>query len=351
MTLQLRQYVKILAVLALAVGLLGGVLSAAAGNNNDASFTLDCTGFTGNSGHITLDRDNSGSSREVFILSATDGVGNVIYAPLEDSFFVGGTVSWEGGDTVPWTAAPQYNPLTLRVMSRSGNGFAEELIVSATGSCAGLPGYAAVPDGVFVVEGDTLTIADGTVILAAGVTSPTVDLNAVPPRSQNADEVFDALPGYALVNTDNLSLRTGDAPEYTLVGIVDGGDKLVVLGRNADFTWWYVQAGDLVGWAKAEFLIMRGNFLGIPVVQSRGEIAQPRFLLYTTHELLGTPNAFGVPLCTIEGNLEYLVVGRTRSESWFEVQAICDGVPVNGWLPADQGAIRNPGSVFVPVTN
>lgn len=351
MTVNLRQLTKILAMVALVAGLLGGNLIAFAGENDGASFALSCEGFTGTGGYIMLDRDNTGNQREAFILSATDGVGNVIYAPIEDSFFVGGTVSWDGGDVVAWTATPQYNPLTLRVMSRAGNGFDEELIVITTGSCDGLPTYGIMPaDAFFVVDG-VLTVADGTIILPAGITSPSVDLNATAPRSRNAAETIEELPGFALVNTDNLSLRSGDGPKFTLVGVVDGGDKLVVLGRNADFSWWYVQAGDLVGWASAEFLIMRGNFLGIPVVQAQGEITQPRFVLYSQHELLGTPSAAGVPLCTIAGNLEYLIVGRTESASWYEVQAVCDGVPVNGWLPDAQGAVRNPAGLFIPVTN
>ncbi|MCB9450319.1 MAG: SH3 domain-containing protein [Anaerolineaceae bacterium] len=350
MTIRLRQLVKILTIAALAAGLLGGGLVAFAGSDGGASFALDCAGFTGTGGSITLDRDNTGNQREAFVLSATDGVGNVIYEPIEDSFFVGGTVSWDGGDTVTWTATPQYNPLTLRVMSRAGNGFDEQLILLVSGSCDTLPSYNVMPSDAFFVVGDTLTIADGTVILPAGITSPPVELNSTPPRSQNADETIEALSGFALVNTDNLSLRSGDGPEYTLVGVVDGGDKLIVLGRNANFSWWYVQAGGLVGWASAEFLIMRGNFLGIPVVQSQGEITQPRFVLYSSHELLGTPSASSAPLCTIEGNLEYLVVGRTKSASWYEVQAMCDGVLVNGWLPDAQGALRNPAGVFIPVT-
>jgi hypothetical protein len=351
MTVQGRQLVKIAAMVMLVVGLLAISLTSFAGENGSAGFALTCEGFTGTGGYIMLDRDNTGTQREAFILSATDGVGNVIYAPIEDSFFVGGTVSWDGDDLVPWTAAPQYNPLTLRVMSRAGNGLPEALILLTTGSCDELPVYGIRPANALFVLNDVLTIADGTISVPAGSTSPSVGLNETPPRARNADDVVEDLPGFALVNTDNLSLRSGDGSEYTLVGVVDGGDKLVVLGRNLKFSWWYVQAGDLVGWASAQFLVMRGNFLDVPVVEAQGEIAQPSFFLYSHQELLGTPSAASLPLCTIAGDQEYRIVGRTTSASWYEVQATCDGVLVNGWLPDATGAVRNPAGLFILVTN
>lgn len=333
------------ALLALAVV----ALPAGAANNGSATFSLGCDGFQGTGGSITLDRNNTGTSREAFIVSATDGVGNVIYAPVEDSFFVGGTVSWAGGDIVPWTSAPQANPLTLRVVSREGNGFAEQVVGLATGSCVSLPTYSALPsNGIFVVDGDTLTL-DGKFVFPLGATSPEVPLNTVPPRPLNALDIVNDLAGYLLVNTDNLSLRSGDSFKYTLVGIVDGGTVLVPLGRNAKFSWWYVQAGNIVGWAKAEFLIARGDLTDVLVVPSEGEITEARFFLYRSQALASAPLDSALPLCTIPGNLDYLITGRTKSSDWYEIQTTCDNVLVKGWIPVGQGAIRNPAAVFIDV--
>jgi hypothetical protein len=328
--------------------LIGFALPAAAGDNNGASFSLDCKGFTGTEGQITLTRDNTDNNREAFIVSATDGAGNVIYEPSEDKFFVGGTVSWVGTGLVRWTKAPQYNPLTLRVMSRSGNGFGEQIVVQSAGDCEGLPTFSVIPAGSVIINTDQAIVT--ATATPDGSTSPAVALNAVPPRPTNEDEVTNLLAGYALVNTDNLSVRSGDGPQYSLVGIVDGGTKLIVLGRNRKFTWWYVQAGDIKGWAKAEFLIMRGDLTSVKLVESKGDIAVPSLFLYKSQPILAVPKESSLPLCTLPGQLEYLVIGRDKTTDWYQVQVTCDSVLVNGWVNAALGAIRNPGNVLIPVT-
>src|SRR5690606_15566188 len=134
-------------------------------------------------------------------------------------------ISWTGGNKVPWTSTPRYNPLTLRVVSRAGNGFSEQLVTLANGNCEGLPSFGAVPSGVFFVEGDQLIGLDG-LTLPLGSTSPSVPLNSTAPRPTNAELDVDLLPGYLIVNTDNLSIRSGDGAQYTLVAIVDGGTRL-----------------------------------------------------------------------------------------------------------------------------
>jgi hypothetical protein len=237
--------------------------------------------------------------------------------------------------------------LTLRVVSRSGNGFDEQVIALATGFCESLPTVSALPENIFIIDGDTLVV--GSALIPLGAHSPEVPLNAVPPRPENSQEVIDLLAGRLIVNTDNLSIRSGDGVEFTLLGIVDGGTVLIPLGRNDNFSWWYVQAGDIIGWAKAEFLIARGDLRDIPVVPSAGDITIPRFFLFTDIALLPTPAAGGLPLCNIPGDLEYLITGRTANANWYEIQTICNNVLVKGWVPADRGAVRNPAAVPIDV--
>lgn len=336
-------------ILGLMLGILG-VWQAAAASGSGVTFSLGCGGFS-SSGEILLNRDNTGRGREAFSLSATDGLGNVIFAGAPDSFFVGGTVSWADGGTFGWTRAPRYNPLTLRVVSLSGNGLAAEVVHVAVGSCPELPTITGLSD--------ELGIGGGALVLdpalLAGVTSPASPLNTAPPRPANPEGLVEALPGYAIVNTDNLSVRSGDGPEYTLVAIVDGGTRLVVLGRNAfgddDETWWYVQVGDVIGWVSGQFLVMRGDLSYVPEVPVRGELIQPRFLLIREQApLYVTPNFNANGICVLNGGLEYLVVGRDEDIVWYQIQAECNGATVTGWIPAYLGAIRNPAALFIPVT-
>ena len=325
------------------------VLPALAGENKGATFTLDCTGFTGTAGEIMLNRDNTGAGREAFIVSATDGAGKTIYAPVTDQFFVGGTISWVDGGRIGWTSAPEFNPLTLRIVSRAGNEQGESLILLATGECANLPHVSAMPDEFFRVEEGRLVAPNGA-SAPAGTTSQTVPLNTAPPRPTNPDAVSQVLAGYLLVNTDNLSIRTGPAPSFTLVAVVDGGTELIPLGRTADFTWWYVQAGDVVGWATAEFLLARGDLRAVPVVPERGQVAPPTFITFSETVLFSGPGDQTLPFCTLPGNVEYLVVGRDARSDWFEIQATCDNAVVDGWVFNEQGALRNPAGSFIEVT-
>lgn len=326
------------------------LLPAQAANNLGATFTLDCNGFTGTGGSIQLTRDNTDNNREAFTVSVTDGAGNVIYEPVEDSFFVGGTVSWVGSPQVKWTHTPQFNPLVLRVVSSAGNDFGASLIVMAVGQCAGLPTYSVLPSGVYVVDGDLLVLGVNKGSVPAGSTSPTVALNTAPPRPTNDPADVLAVPGYFIVNTDNLSLRSGDGPEYTLVGIVDGGTDLIPLGRNEDYTWWYVQAGTIVGWAKGEFLVLRGDATDVPVVPTLGAVAEPRVFVHLDQLLYSAPDVTSLPLCSISRDQEYFIVGRNGDASFFQVQATCDGVLVNGWIPGELASVRNPAEVEIPVT-
>jgi hypothetical protein len=188
-------------------------------------------------------------------------------------------------------------------------------------------------------------------VVVSGVTSPSVAVNVLPPSGENSDDAIAAQPGYALVNTGYLNLRSGDGPEYTIVGRVAGGDKLIVLGTNAAKNWWFVQAGDLVGWALGDFLFLRGDLTDVPEILPVGEIALPRFFLYSDTVLRATKVPGSEGLCTVAKNLEYEIVGRNADLSQVKVNAVCESTPVQGWLAVDQGAVRNIGSVAIPVVD
>ncbi len=343
----LRRFVMVVIV----VGLALSATQLYAANDNGVAFTLGCGGFS-SSGEVVLDRDNTGTGRESFTVSASDGVGNVIFAGEPDSFFVGGTVSWEDGGTYGWTRAPEFNPMTLRVVSMAGNNLPAEVVHVTVGSCADLPTITALSQELGIGGGIPL-ILDPRIL--NGVTSEAVPLNTAPPRPENPVGLAEALRGYAVVNTDNLSVRSGDGAEYTLVAIVDGGTQLVVLGRN-EFagdaeTWWYVQVGDVIGWVSGEFLYMRGDLSHVPEVPVTGDLIQPRFLLIREEApLYVSPSFNATGICTLPGGLEYFVIGRDEDIIWYEIEAECDGAPVTGWIPAYLGAIRNPAAQFIEVT-
>ncbi len=338
----------LLLVLAL---LLAAALLPASAASGSFDLTLTCGGFVSNGSEMLLTRDNTGAFSEAFAISAIDGAGNTIFAPVSDVFFVGGRIVWPAGDSYQWTRVPLYNPLRLRVISLAGNGLPEAIVYEATGSCAGLPSFGRIDvDAAFARERLLALPGEAFVLQPAdGETAPPVPLNTAPPRPINPDWLPAGQPGYAIVNTDNLNLRSGDSYRYTVVGIVDGGTPLVVLGRNADRTWWYVQVGGLRGWVNAEFLILRGDLTGIPEVPVLGELTLPSFYLWVDTPLLALPRPGAPALCTVPGRLAYPISGRDAGSNWFELEAACGGVETTGWVLAEQGAVRNPAGVLIPV--
>lgn len=328
-------------------------LASVQAGSGELAFELDCAGFTSLGSTLELDRDNTGALSEAFIISAIDGAGNTIYDPVSDVFFVGGTVNWPEGDSYNWTLAPRYNPLRLQIVSPEGNGFEEELVYELTANCDGLARFGAIDVLEAFTDQALRTLRGEAFVLQAadGVTSDSVELNTVPPRPINPEGLAEEQPGYAIVNTDNQYLRSGDSPRYSVIAIVDGGTPLAVLGRNEDRSWWYVQVGGLRGWMTAEFLILRGDLTGIREVPVLGEFTQPSLYVGWTGTLLyALPQTNTVSTCALTGDLFYPIVGRTEGSTWYEIEVNCDGEEITGWIPADNGLVRNPSGLFIPVT-
>jgi hypothetical protein len=185
-----------------------------------------------------------------------------------------------------------------------------------------------------------------------GSTSPTVPLNSDPPRPANPSGLAGlGRPGYLIVETGSLNIRSGDSHIYTIVGRVPAGTELIVLGRNANRSWWYVQVADIVGWVNGDLVFIRGDLTSIPEVPVLGERARPTFVLYLPTTLARIPINGALGVCQVPANLDFFVIGRTRQADWYEIEAVCDEVTVSGWVKAEAGALRNPSESFIPVTD
>lgn len=132
------------------------IATAINASSSVAVFTLYCDGFRGDGVDFTttFDRDNTGTGKEAYLQQVTDGAGNVLWS---DSGTVPLGTYFEPDTFVPYTAAPQYNPLTITLISLAGNGYEEQIMTKQTGSCEGLPTY--VP-----LEPICLAIPDGSVV-------------------------------------------------------------------------------------------------------------------------------------------------------------------------------------------
>ena len=345
------QRLLLISVLIFMLALAGGVNAG----DGDLGFTLDCQGFESSGGSLSLNRDNTGAQSEAFIISAIDGGGNSIFAPDYDVFFVGTTITVEPGAGDSWTRTPRYNPLVLQIVSPAGNGLDEQIISQVVGSCDGLPRFGPINVLDFFGRIALRTLTGEAYVLQPvdGETSDPLELNAIPPRPINPPGMPEMQPGYAVVNTDNLFLRSGDSPRYEVIGIVDGGTELIVLGRNDDRSWWYVQVGGMRGWSKSEFLVLRGDLTGVPEVPVLGSFTQPSMYVgYTQTQVNTLPRVGSETLCLVDGNLNYAIVGRTSNSTWYEVEVPCgaDAELITGWILAERGIVRNPANLRIPVT-
>ena len=318
--------------------------AAGAATGSDITITLTCDGFTTRGGSINFEDDSA------VVLRAYDGAGTVIY---QDTISGSGSYSFATDATTVWTTAPEYSPLVLAIVTPDANITAQELVYLVVGNCLRLPKLA----DAYAIAADLgllplLASADGSV-------GPSVPLNTAPPRPVNETELVEALSGYAVVNTDNLFLRSGPGVEYTPVGIVDGGTRLIILGRSEagladtdDQLWWYVEVGGLRGWVNSAFLALRGDLSGITVVEPQGELIPAQvYVGFNGTPLLSAPSTGSAWVCPIVGDLFYEVLARdSATANFYYVEATCqDGTAAEGWLPLESVIYINNGGVNVPI--
>lgn len=329
--------------------LLSAIMGLLVTDSSQAAFTstlrfeLRCSGFTSQGGGVFLNRDNTGVGREEYIVTALDGFGNVIYEPQTESFLINEVLEYTAGRFFAWTTAPVANPLVLTMTSKAGNGYEAERFLLEVGNCPTL-----------TQTGDLASLGlDVTLLPADGEVSPSVALNASPPTPplQRGLATTLGLPGFAFVNVERLNMRSGDGVQYTVVGILNGGTELIVLGKNAVSTWWYVQADDLRGWVRGELVLLRGDLTDVPEVAVEGELRQPSLVLYDDYPLYLAPNTTAPVLCTATGNLEYQIIGRDDAGEWYQLTGVCADGSVTGWIQADLGGLRNPAELRIPVTD
>jgi hypothetical protein len=229
----------------------------------------------------------------------------------------------------------------------------EELVFLVVGGCGSLPALA----NAFAILADFDLLA--LVADLDGSTAVSVPLNTAPPRPVNADDDLAGLPGYAVVDTDNLNVRSGPGVEYTQVAVVDGGTALIVLGRSeaeladaSEDLWWYVEVGEIRGWVNSALLALRGDLSYAPVVEPQGELIQPSaYVGFSGTYLYSEASNFSPIICGIVGDIFYPVVARDASPAnYYRIEAVCqDGRTAEGWLPLDSLIFRNDAGVAVPI--
>ncbi len=71
----------------------------------------------------------------------------------------------------------------------------------------------------------------------------------------------------AVVNTHRLNIRTGPGAGYDIITSVRGGSQLAVLGLSRNRGWYLVEGHFGQGWLNNDFVVFRGDFSRVPVIE------------------------------------------------------------------------------------
>lgn len=76
-------------------------------------------------------------------------------------------------------------------------------------------------------------------------------------------------PARVVINTGNLNIRSGPSAGFSVVATVAGGTELAVIGRAPDGVWYLVEGSFGQGWLNNQFVLFRGSYSAVPVVDIR----------------------------------------------------------------------------------
>ncbi len=95
---------------------------------------------------------------------------------------------------------------------------------------------------------------------------------ATPTLAAPAEQARLAVP-ILVVNTSFLNVRSGPGAQYTSIVTLVGGTELPVLGIAKDKVWYYVATAVGNGWVNINFLLARGDFSNVPMIDTSNIVA------------------------------------------------------------------------------
>jgi hypothetical protein len=128
---------------------------------------------------------------------------------------------------------------------------------------------------VGLVPADAVVQRTGVTNVCDGVTS-TVGTQTVGTTTTTATTTTTGAPipqvtgNRIVVNTGNLNIRSGPSAGFSIVATAPGGAELAVVGRASDGVWYYVEGAFGRGWINSEFVLFRGDYGTVPVVNITG---------------------------------------------------------------------------------
>lgn len=137
---------------------------------------------------------------------------------------------------------------------------------------------------------------------------------------------------FAFVNATALNVRSGPGVNYSVIGTVVGGERLPIIGRNEDRSWYNVQTVVGTGWVSALFVIARNEFGNAPVTTATVDtstITGPTAIINTgSLNIRSGDSAAYTILGTARGGDRFQIVARNASFTWVLIHTIA----FDGWV-------------------
>ncbi|MCS7062047.1 MAG: LCP family protein [Anaerolineae bacterium] len=71
---------------------------------------------------------------------------------------------------------------------------------------------------------------------------------------------------HIIVPTGNVvNIRAGPGVRYALLGQLTGGQQAIIIGKNADQSWWQIRYEDSAAWISARFVRPQGDLSAVPI--------------------------------------------------------------------------------------
>lgn len=152
----------------------------------------------------------------------------------------------------------------------------------------------------------------------------------------------------AIVNAYRLNVRSGPGANYTVLGRVQGGDQLPIIGRSPDGWWFNVETSFGEGWVSVRYVISRDEYGSAPVVTgSTGDFADPMAVINASYlNVRSGPGANYTILGQVRGGEQYVILARNFTFTW----ALIRTAEFDGWINMRYVYLRGD-ATYLPVAD
>lgn len=203
-----------------------------------------------------------------------------------------------------------------------------------------------IPPANTPTPSEVATPATTTPSIVTILPSPTSTATTFPTLSPTGTPTSTPIPE-AVVDANELNLRTGPGVVYNIIGVLHQGDNLEIQGRTADNKWLQVASAnlDVLGWVSVEFISIINTDLNtipiavIPPTPSSTptpliKLTPASFLTYSAPILTSPDN--GVGTFGVFPSLSWKWNGQLAADEYFEVrvwhESITSYQPALGWV-------------------